>query len=65
MRETVPVAQVATTIEELPPRVAEALGELAGVAKEGRHEALADVYESIEELRHYRKHFLVEPPAAA
>ena len=35
MRETVPVAQVATTIEELPPRVAEALGELAGVAKEG------------------------------
>ena len=40
-------------------------GVLAGVAKEGRHEALADVYESIEELRHYRKHFLVEPPPAA
>ncbi len=36
---------------------------LAGVAKEGRHEALADVYESIEELRHYRKTFIVEPPA--
>jgi oligoribonuclease len=36
---------------------------LAGVAKEGRHEALADVYESIEELRHYRRHFLVAPPA--
>ncbi len=35
MKETVPVAQVATTIEELPPRVAEALGELAGAAKEG------------------------------
>jgi len=34
-------------------------GVLAGVAKEGRHEALADVYESIEELRHYRRHFLV------
>jgi oligoribonuclease len=32
---------------------------LAGVAKEGRHEALADVYESIEELRHYRRTFLV------
>ncbi|HXZ48131.1 MAG TPA: oligoribonuclease [Usitatibacter sp.] len=31
---------------------------LQGVAKEGRHEALADVYESIEELRHYRRHFL-------
>jgi oligoribonuclease len=35
-------------------------------SKEGKHEALADVYESIEELRHYRSHFLVtEPPAAA
>ncbi len=31
---------------------------LAGVAKEGRHEALADVHESIEELRHYRNTFL-------
>ncbi|HXN15720.1 MAG TPA: oligoribonuclease [Usitatibacter sp.] len=31
---------------------------LAGVAKEGRHEALADVYESIEELKHYRRHLL-------
>src|SRR5258706_10902282 len=39
---------------------------LASLAKEGRHEALADVYESIEELRHYRRHFLnVEPPAGA
>ena len=34
---------------------------LAGVAKEGRHEALADIHESIEELRHYRRHFLVAP----
>jgi len=31
---------------------------LRGVAKEGRHEALADVQESIEELKHYRAHFL-------
>ncbi len=31
---------------------------LQGVAKEGRHEALADIYESIAELRHYRRHFL-------
>ena len=31
---------------------------LAGVAKVGRHEALADVYESIEELKHYRSQFL-------
>jgi oligoribonuclease len=40
---------------------------LQGVAKEGRHEALADVYESIEELRHYRRAFLRAPeiPAAA
>jgi oligoribonuclease len=38
---------------------------LVGVAKEGRHEALADVHESIEELRHYRRHFLVEPPPPA
>jgi oligoribonuclease len=37
---------------------------LAGVAKEGRHEALADIHESIEELRHYRRHFLVAPPQA-
>jgi oligoribonuclease len=28
-------------------------------SKEGKHEALADVYESIEELKHYRDHFLV------
>jgi oligoribonuclease len=39
---------------------------LQGIAKEGRHEALADVYESIEELKHYRRHFLraEEPPSA-
>ncbi|HET7403196.1 MAG TPA: oligoribonuclease [Usitatibacter sp.] len=35
-------------------------------SKEGKHEALADVYESIEELKHYRRHFLVsEPPEPA
>src|SRR5258706_5876060 len=39
---------------------------LARVANEGRHDALADVYESIEELRHYRQHFLrADPPPAA
>jgi oligoribonuclease len=31
---------------------------LKGVPKEGKHEALADVYESIEELRYYRLHFV-------
>ena len=40
-------------------------GVLAGVAKEGKHEALADVYESIEELRHYRRHFLRADPEPA
>jgi oligoribonuclease len=36
---------------------------LQGIAKEGRHEALADVYESIEELKHYRREFLREDAA--
>jgi oligoribonuclease len=31
---------------------------MKGVPKEGKHEALADVYESIEELRYYREHFI-------
>ncbi len=38
---------------------------LQGVTKEGKHEALADVYESIEELRHYRRAFLRAPEAGA
>lgn len=29
-----------------------------GVVKKGKHEALADIVESIEELRYYREHFL-------
>lgn len=31
---------------------------MAGLTKHGKHEALADIYESIEELRYYRQHFL-------
>jgi oligoribonuclease len=31
---------------------------IASFAKEGKHEALADIHESIAELRHYREHFL-------
>ena len=31
-----------------------------GVKKGGRHEALADIYESIEELKYYREHFLIK-----
>jgi oligoribonuclease len=29
-----------------------------GWVKQGRHEALADIYESIDELKYYREHFL-------
>lgn len=32
--------------------------DLTGLAKHGKHEALADIYESIEELKYYREHFL-------
>ena len=31
---------------------------MKGIPKEGRHEALADVYESIQELKYYREHFI-------
>ena len=30
----------------------------AGLTKHGKHEALADIYESIDELKYYREHFL-------
>jgi len=31
---------------------------MAGLTKHGKHEALADIYESIDELKYYREHFL-------
>ena len=31
---------------------------MKGIPKEGKHEALADILESIDELRYYREHFL-------
>ena len=31
---------------------------LAGLSKQSKHEALADIYESIEELKYYRTHLL-------
>ena len=39
------------------------LGQTSGrrqitLSKQGKHEALADIHESIEELRYYREHFL-------
>ena len=45
-----------STLKELVKRWRPAL--LAGFAKHGKHEALADIYESIEELKYYREHFL-------
>lgn len=32
----------------------------AGFKKSSKHEALADVYESIDELKYYREHFLIK-----
>lgn len=34
---------------------------LRGLTKETRHEALADVYESIDEMKYYREHFIRAP----
>ncbi|HLX27070.1 MAG TPA: oligoribonuclease [Casimicrobiaceae bacterium] len=45
-----------STLKELARRWKPEL--VKGVAKEGRHEALADVLESIAELRYYRDNFL-------
>lgn len=30
----------------------------AGLTKESKHEALADIYDSINELKYYRQHFI-------
>lgn len=45
-----------STLKELCKRWRPALAK--ELKKHGRHEALADIYESIEELRFYRDHFL-------
>jgi oligoribonuclease len=45
-----------STLKELARRWKPVL--MKGVPKERKHEALADVYESIAELRHYRENFL-------
>jgi oligoribonuclease len=45
-----------STLKELVRRWKPEL--MKGVPKEGKHEALADVYESIAELRYYREHFI-------
>lgn len=45
-----------STLKELMRRWKPELA--AGMTKHGRHEALADIYESIAELKYYREHFL-------
>jgi len=45
-----------STLKELARRWKPAV--MAGLAKQGKHEALADIYESIDELKYYREHLL-------
>ena len=45
-----------STLKELAKRWKPEI--MAGLAKQGRHEALADIHESIEELKYYRELFL-------
>jgi oligoribonuclease len=48
-----------STLKELAARWAPNLKD--GFKKETKHEALADILESIEELRYYREHFIKSP----
>lgn len=45
-----------STLKELAKRWKPQI--MSGFQKQGKHEALADIYESIEELRYYRQHLL-------
>ena len=45
-----------STLKELAKRWKPQI--MGGMKKHGKHEALADIYESIEELKYYREHFL-------
>jgi oligoribonuclease len=45
-----------STLKELVRRWRPALAK--GLSKHGKHEALADIHESIEELRYYREYFI-------
>ncbi len=45
-----------STLKELVKRWKPAIA--GGFAKHGKHEALADILESIEELKYYREHFI-------
>ncbi len=45
-----------STLKELVRRWKPELA--AGIVKQGKHQALADIYESIGELKYYREHFI-------
>ena len=45
-----------STLKELAKRWKPEI--MSGMKKHGKHEALADIYESIEELKYYREHLL-------
>ena len=45
-----------STLKELARRWKPAVAQ--GIKKHGKHEALADIYESIEEMKHYRDNFI-------
>jgi oligoribonuclease len=45
-----------STLKELAKRWKPEI--LAGLAKQGKHEALADIYDSIAEMKYYRQKFL-------
>ena len=45
-----------STLKELAKRWKPEI--LSGIVKQGKHEALADIYESIEEMRYYRENFI-------
>ena len=45
-----------STLKELAKRWKPEI--LSGIAKQGKHEALADIYESIEEMKYYRANFI-------
>jgi oligoribonuclease len=45
-----------STLKELAKRWKPEI--IAGVVKHGKHEALADIYESIEEMKYYRANFI-------
>ena len=51
-----------STLKELAKRWKPEI--MAGMKKHGKHEALADIYESIEELKYYRLHLLNCPSPA-